>query len=119
MSKQTKPEPEREPGPPPEPPEHLSERSKDLWRRLVLRRGGSIGRRVMFQAALEALDRAEQARAMVAQDGLTKTTPATGAIHLHPAVKVELEARRQFTALWSEMGLEWDSKIDGLGRVDW
>ena len=37
--------------PPPEPPEHLSERSKALWRALVPDRARSLGRRVMLQAA--------------------------------------------------------------------
>jgi P27 family predicted phage terminase small subunit len=108
---------ERTPPPPPPPPEHLSERSKALWARIVSeRRVRSVGRPVLLQTALEALDRAEAARQAVEKEGMTKTTPATGAVHIHPLLKVERESRQLFARLWEQLGLTWDCLIDGRDR---
>jgi phage terminase small subunit len=98
----------------PEPPPGLSERSQALWRELAAGgRVGSIGRQVMLQAALEALDRATEARRVVQRDGMTTTSPGSGVVHVHPLVKVEAEARRQFGSLWAALGLTWDADVDG------
>ena len=93
-----KPAQELEP-PCPEPPVHLSERAAAMWRELGQSRAKTTGRRALFQAALEAMDRCEAARAAIAIEGMTSTTPGTGAQHVHPLVKVELESRRQFASL--------------------
>jgi hypothetical protein len=89
------PEPPAEPPPPP--PDHLSARSQELWTQLI-HDAKTRGRQVYFQAALEALDRADEARAAIAKDGMTWTTPTTGAIHVNPLIRVEKEARAQFLA---------------------
>ena len=90
----------------PEAPEHLSERARELWAQLA---GGKVkgpGPLALFQAALEAMDRADGAREAIAQEGLTVTTKTTGAVHVHPLVKVESDARRQFAQLWKDLGLD-------------
>ncbi len=92
----------------PDPPAHLSERSVALWRELGPGHAETTGRRVLFQAALESLDRADEARRAIAADGMTSTTKSTGAVHLHPAVKVEREARAQFAKLWGSLNLDWE-----------
>jgi P27 family predicted phage terminase small subunit len=97
---------------PAEPPAHLSERAKKIWREVVYR-VRSPGRVVMLQTALEALDRADEAREAVSKEGLTVTTKTTGAVHVHPLLKVEKDQRALFSKLWRELALHWDSKIDG------
>src|SRR5688572_29989542 len=103
-----KPEAPKPPEAPfPDPPEHLTERTRHLWRTLGPANARSIERRTLFQAALEALDRAVQAREAVAAEGMTTTTETTGAVHLHPLLKVEREARQQFARLWDMLNLKW------------
>ncbi|MCI0637981.1 MAG: hypothetical protein L0Y72_23595 [Gemmataceae bacterium] len=94
-------------------PSHLSARSRALWAELVPRRAESPERLALLQTALEALDRADQARVVVKKEGLTKTTERSGAVHLHPLLKVEADSRRQFARIWAELNLDWDHELDG------
>jgi P27 family predicted phage terminase small subunit len=95
------------------PPEHLSARAVELWDAVVPRRCQSPERLAMLTAALEAFDRAAEARRVLEREGLTTKTKRTGAVHAHPMVKVESDARRQFARLWQGLALNWDGTIDG------
>lgn len=97
----------------PKPPAHLSARSKALWKDLVPRRARSAGRKALLQTALEALDRAEQARKAIAKTGLTTTTKTTGAVHINPLIKIERESRQQFARIWSDLRFNFDPRQDG------
>jgi P27 family predicted phage terminase small subunit len=88
-------------------PRHLSKRSRQLWRELGPKHVKTTGKRTLFQAALEALDRADEAAALVRTEGLTQTTKSTGAVHVHPAAKVEREARQQFARIWCDLHLQF------------
>src|SRR5438046_912669 len=90
--------------PDPEPPAHLSERAAGLWRELVPRRARSPERLALLQTALEALDRSDEAREAINKEGLTSKTEKTGALHIHPAVRVERESRMLFMKCWSALG---------------
>jgi len=94
----------------PAPPEHLSERSRVLWAELGPIGARSLGRQTIFQSALEALDSADEARRIVREAGLFFVTKTTGAVHVHPAVKVEREARLQFARLWSSLSLQFPNE---------
>ncbi len=96
------------------PPETFSDRAKALWAAVVPSRARSPGRMALVRSALEALDRADQASALVASQGLTTTTTTTGAIHINPAAKIEREARGQFAKIWEGLGLGWDNELDAL-----
>jgi phage terminase small subunit len=61
---------------------------------------------------LEASDRADQAAEVVAREGMTSKTETTGAIHVHPLVKVERESRQLFARIWKQLGLDWASDRD-------
>ena len=98
------------------PPDGLSERAQELWRQVVPKHAVSAGRLALIEQALHALDRADEAAALVDAEGLTKTTEATGAVHVHPAQKVERESRQLFSKLWISMGLGWSSQEDGRLR---
>ena len=67
----------------------------------------------LLQVALESLDRADQARVEVEKTGMTSTTKTTGAVHLHPLLRVERESRQQFGKLWQQLDLSWNAQIDG------
>lgn len=95
-------------------PDGLSERAQALWHAVVPTRGVSPGRLVLIGEALRALDRADEAAAIVDAEGMSFTTETTKTVHLHPLVKVEREQRQLFAKLWSSMcHLEWDSQTDG------
>jgi len=96
-----------------DPPFHLSRESRKLWRAIVPRRARSPERLILVRAALEALDRAEAARTLIAMEGMTTTTKTTGAVHIHPLVRVEREARSQFMRAWDQLNLAWDARTDG------
>ena len=99
------------------PPEGLSERSAALPDEIVPKRARSAGRIALFEEALRALDRADAARAIVEAEGMTFETKTTKAAHVHPAVKVEREARQAFSRLWAVLYLHGTPEIDG--RSNW
>jgi len=105
------------PDPYPTAPEHLSYRSKAIWAETGPERVKTPQRRTLFQAALESLDLADEARRAVLTDGLTSTTKSTGAVHVNPAAKVEIQARQQFARLWQMLGLSKVPVTSGLGRL--
>ena len=94
------------------PPGHLSGRAKQLWLSLVPRRGRSPERLALLQTALEALDRADQARVHLAREGLTTTSKHSKVVHIHPLARLEREARQQFVRIWNGLGLTWDYDLD-------
>ena len=96
-----------------EPPPHLSERSQQLWRDIVPRRASSPERLTMLRTALECLDRADEAARVIATEGMTSKTETTGAIHVHPLVRIEKESRLTFIRCWDLLGLQWCSETDG------
>ncbi len=95
------------------PPPHLSENAKALWSELVPRRARSPERLTLVRVGLEALDRADAARAQVEREGMTTKTRTTGAVHIHPAAKLERESRQLFARCWRDLNLTWDTNLDG------
>jgi len=95
----------------PDPPAHLSKRSKALWRQLVGTRVRSPGRLEMFRQALEQLDRCDSiSEALVGADLLERGGRLA---HAHPLLKCEKDARQLFARLWHQLGLHWDAVQDG------
>lgn len=91
----------------PEPPYHLSERSKELWRQVVPGEPRTPVWLTLLTTGLEALDRADECRRAVNEQGLTSTSPRSGARHVHPLLKVELESRRQAIQILNALGLKF------------
>lgn len=99
------------------PPAHLSPRSQGLWRELVPSRAKSAGRVALVQTALEALDRADAARAVLEVEGMVTTTKRSGVAHLHPLLKVERESRQLFARIWhGQLYFHFDSQLDGRSQ---
>lgn len=97
-------------------PEALSEASQQLWRDLAPQHGRSPERRQLLIQGLRALDRAEACRAAIAREGMT--LEGAGKIaHANPLLKVEKDARAQFTNIWKVLRLNFNGAVDGRGRV--
>jgi len=69
----------------PDPAGHLIERAKTLWQQYAGPVLKSPGQLALFQSGLEALDRAAQARELIAKEGLTIATDRGKIAHQHPA----------------------------------
>src|SRR5436190_901995 len=83
------------PAPPPsvpEPPGHLSDRSRALWLDVAGSRVKATPRLALLQTALESLDRADAAREKIAAEGMVTVTKGTGVAHLSPLVRAERDA---------------------------
>lgn len=93
----------------PEPPAHLSERAKELWRAVVPGQVSSPGRLALLQTALEALDRADQAAAVIEREGLL--TGEGKMKHINPLLKAEKDNRQLFARLWKDLGLTIERRI--------
>lgn len=89
-----------------DPPGHLTARTQAIWQAVVPERARTTPRLAMVQTALEALDRADAARDVVEREGMTTKTKTTGAVHLHPLLRVERESRQLFAKLWKDLGLQ-------------
>jgi hypothetical protein len=73
----------------------------------------------LVQTALEALDRMEAARLGIEREGMTAKTESTGALHVHPLVKVERESRALFLRCWEALKLAFDAHLDGRDSTLW
>lgn len=87
------------------PPEHLSEASATWWASVVADWDLEPHHIHLLTLAAEARDRAEQARLMIARDGLLVET-VTGGTKTHPAVAVERDSRIAFARLLRELDLD-------------
>lgn len=95
-----------------EAPAGLSERSRALWHAHVPARAATPGRQALLEQALRSLDRADEARQAIAGEGMTTRTESTGALHVHPLTKIELQHRQLFSRLWIQLGFDWHRGVD-------
>jgi P27 family predicted phage terminase small subunit len=95
------------------PPDHLSDAAKALWREIVPKRGKSPGRLALLAVALEAKDRADEARELVKTEGMISQKEGSKMAHVHPALRIEKDARAQFLSAWNQLSLSWDTQVDG------
>jgi phage terminase small subunit len=98
---------------PGDPPADLSDRARELWNSAVPAHADGLCRQATVAEALRALNRADQARAIIDAEGMTFVTEGTGTVHVHPLVKVERESRQLFFRLWSGLGLNWRQEQEG------
>jgi P27 family predicted phage terminase small subunit len=91
-------------------PEHLSERSQGLWNELHRSFLLEATEAELLRLGLEALDRTEEARAVLAEEG-TFTTNRYGNRVTHPAVSVERDSRLAAVRIFRELGLENATEI--------
>lgn len=88
-----------------DPPAHLTEKSQLLWAELVKEEVTGSARQSLLLTALECLDRAEEARRVVAEQGMVSITETTKAAHAHPLMKIERENKQLFSKIMGQLGL--------------
>jgi P27 family predicted phage terminase small subunit len=86
-------------------PRHLKAATRRWWLAVVTDWTLEEHHVRLLTAAAEAWDRKEQAREQIAREGLTVPTKEGGA-RLHPAVRVETDARLAFARLLRELDLD-------------
>jgi phage terminase small subunit len=87
------------------PPKHLSAARKRLWRHILARFGPLEAHTVeLLRLACEALDRADEARAILAAS--TLVVEGRSGPRAHPAVGIERDARLAAARLLRECGFD-------------
>src|SRR5688572_7160222 len=94
----------------PKPPAHLSKRMKAFWRRVVDDYALEPHHLELFRLACEALDRTEEARAVIAAEGAFVST--RNGVRAHPAIAVERDSRLAAARLFRELDLEGEPLPD-------
>jgi P27 family predicted phage terminase small subunit len=100
-----------EPKPSPKPPPHLSASSKRWFREVVDTYALEPHHLKLLQAAAEAWDRLQEARAALKRDGIT-TVDRFGGLKAHPCVAIERDCRIAFARLVRELDLEGEVAPD-------
>jgi phage terminase small subunit len=88
----------------PTPPEHLSARSRRLWTTTLDTYDLEPTEVETLRMALEARDRAEQARKVLRREGVT-FVDRFGTPRLHPATTLERDSRQAWIRLTAALGL--------------
>lgn len=89
----------------PDAPDTLSEPSRALWSSILTTHELSDAELEVLRSALAALDRADQAAAVLATEGLT-VTDRYGGVRSHPMLDAELRARTLYARLVKQLGVE-------------
>jgi phage terminase small subunit len=99
------------PGSRPTPPEHLSARSRRLWTTIVEDYELEAPEHETLRMALEARDRAEQARKTLRREGLVYKDRFQ-APHAHPCVAIERDSRAAWLRLMAALDLPMEEDQD-------
>lgn len=103
----------------PRAPKHLSDASRALWRSILATFAFEPHHEQILKLALEAADRAEDARATIERDGAYQTT-ARGGVTTHPAIAIERDSAIRAARLLRELGLDLDDgRSDGRPPSRW
>lgn len=89
----------------PKPPAHLRPPTAKWWGEVVAEYDLEGHHLRLLTLASEALDRCEQAREIIAAEGITLRTDGGGA-KAHPAIAVERDSRLAFARLLRELALD-------------
>src|SRR5215213_1269438 len=99
-------------------PKHLSPRSGDIWRRIVGEFSLEPDEFALLQSALEALDRADEARKTIELEGPYfrdfRNQPKP-----HPALQQERDGRRDYAHLIGRLPFEKDEGYSGEALPEW
>jgi P27 family predicted phage terminase small subunit len=96
------------------PPSYLSLASKKIWKAVHEDYELDLAADVVLTTLLEAHDRRQEARALIAKEG-TYTKNRFGETRAHPAVAVERDAAAVMTRCWRLLGFDQEPRGD-IGR---
>lgn len=91
----------------PSAPRHLSEPSRAFWRSVVADFELEVHHLAILQAACEARDRMDEARARIDADG--PYTEGRFGMRAHPAIAVERDSRTAMLRAVRELGLDLEA----------
>ena len=98
------------------PPKDLSRAAKAWYRRLMHEFAiEDEAGRLLLLTAMQAFDRAEDARDLLRKDGIT-TTDRWGQVKSHPATIIERDSRSGMLAALKSLNLDIEPLRDRLGR---
>jgi P27 family predicted phage terminase small subunit len=101
----------------PKAPAHLREPTRTWWRSVVRDYQLEPHHMMLLRAAGECWDRLQEARELLAKDGLT-VEGREGGIRPHPAVQIERDARIGFARLIRELDLDVEPpRGDRIGPI--
>jgi phage terminase small subunit len=89
----------------PQPPDHLSPSARQWWITTVEAYVLEPHHLLLLQAAAEAWDRCQAARARIDREGLT-VPGREGGLRPHPAIAIERDSRLGFARLLRELDLD-------------
>ena len=88
-----------------EAPTHLTEATRRWWQSIIATHRLPDHKIRLLTMAAESLDRYEQARAIIAREGLSVGT-RDGGLKTHPACRIERDARLAFARLMRALALD-------------
>ena len=88
-------------------PKHLTPPARRLFDAILELYELAEHDRAVLVKALEAWERAEQARLLIAANGLLVTS-RLGELRAHPAVAIERDARHAFLVAMKQLGLDYE-----------
>ena len=100
----------------PTPPRHLRKDGKDFWTTIVTEHDLESQQLALLCMACEQFDLQEQARKVIAKQGMTYTTK-TGAIKPRAELSIERQAARLISTLIRQLALDADPGPAKRGRV--
>ncbi len=99
----------------PEPPEHLTEKAKALYRFYIGKTIRSPGQIALFIRGLEVMDQADEAGELIREQGLSQTSKRSGLERQNPLMNVEKEATATMLKIWKILRLNSNTKQVGFG----
>ena len=98
----------------PEPPEHLSEKARALYRQYVGADIATSARIALFLRGLEALDLADECSEIIRRDGVVRVSERSGLSRQHPLLHSLKIATETVLKVWNALGLNSER-----GKIPW
>ncbi len=99
----------------PEPPEHLTEKAKALYRFYIGKTVRAPGQIALFIRGLEAMDQADECGRIIRAEGLSQTSERSKMTRQNPLLNTEREATAQMLKIWKDLGLHINRQLSKNG----
>ena len=101
----------------PEPPDHLSEKAKTLYRFYIGKTIRAPGQIAVLVRGLEALDQADECGRIIRAEGLSLKSERSGMLRQNPLLNTQKEATSQMLKIWAALDLN-GNRIRGTGGFE-